>query len=99
MNGRISHERGQEMRAAIERKRQSFLEAQIGLSLSAVTLAEAEGGGRAALATNYLKLLLPETDVSPGTLLDVRVGRVHGGTLYGYPVQVPPPAPPAERAA
>jgi threonylcarbamoyladenosine tRNA methylthiotransferase MtaB len=83
LNGRITRERGQEIRDMIQRKRQAFLETQIGLDLSAVTLAEKEEGARVALSTNYLKLLLPETDVAPNSLVNVKVGRAYGGVLYG----------------
>ncbi len=68
----------------IRRKRQAFLETQIGLDLSAVTLAEEEDGARVALSTNYLKLLLPESGVAPNSLINVKVGRTYGGVLYGY---------------
>ncbi len=98
LNGRIIHERGQEVRAAIARKRQAFLEAQVGLNLSAVTLIEKDDGGGAALATNYVKLLLPRTDIPPSTLVEVKVGRIHAGDLYGYPAPALPPCPPVERA-
>jgi threonylcarbamoyladenosine tRNA methylthiotransferase MtaB len=84
LNGRIVHERGQQMRALIARKRQTFLESQIGQTLSVVTLDQAEDGAREALSTNYLKVLLPQSDVAPNTILDVTIGRVHGGQLYGY---------------
>lgn len=68
----------------IKRKRVAFLETQIGLELSAVTLAEEEDGARVALSTNYLKLLLPEAGVAPNSLVNVKVGRAYGGVLYGY---------------
>ena len=84
LNGRIIHERGQEVRDMIKRKRVAFLETQIGLELSAVTLAEEEDGARVALSTNYLKLLLPEAGVAPNSIVNVKVGRAYGGVLYGY---------------
>jgi threonylcarbamoyladenosine tRNA methylthiotransferase MtaB len=84
LNGRIIHERGQEMRALIAEKRRAFLEAQVGRTLSVVALDQEEGGAREALSTNYLKVVLPESEVASNTLLDVSIGRVHDGLLYGY---------------
>ncbi|MBI4164283.1 MAG: tRNA (N(6)-L-threonylcarbamoyladenosine(37)-C(2))-methylthiotransferase MtaB [Acidobacteria bacterium] len=89
LNGRIIHERGQEIRNVATRKRQEFMESQIGLELSAVTLADRERGAPVALTTNYLKLLLPESGVTSNVLVNVKIGRVHGGALYGY-VGAPP---------
>ena len=84
LNGRILHERGREMRAVMEKKRQSFLEAQVGREISAVTLDAEEQGARLALTTNYLKVLLPCSAARPNALLDVQVGRMEGGALWGY---------------
>ena len=85
LNGRIIHERGQEVRALMAQKRQAYLQSQIGRTLSAVTLDEDEDGARVALSTNYLKLVLPGSDVPANTLLEARVGRVYGGLVYAYP--------------
>lgn len=85
LNGRIARERGRELRALIELKRRRFLDAQVGMNLSALTLDETEEGARLALSSNYLKIVLPGSDVAPNTLLDVRVGRVHNNLLCGYP--------------
>jgi len=85
VNGRVARERGQEIRAIVQGKRQAFLAAQIGCSLSAVTLDESAGGKRVALTSNYLKALLPGSHLPPNTLLDIRVGRVHDGLLCAYP--------------
>lgn len=85
VNGRVARERGQEIRSLVETKRRAFLLAQVGRTLSALTLDEVSEGGRVALSSNYLKLALPGSDVAPNTLLEVRVGRVAGGMLYGYP--------------
>lgn len=81
LNGRIIHERGQEVRALMAQKRQAYLQSQIGRTLSAVTLDEDEDGARVALSTNYLKLVLPGSDVPANTLLEARVGRVHGKSV------------------
>ncbi len=85
VNGRVAHQRAQEIRSVVNAKRQQFLEAQVGGALSALTLDEAEDGARVALSSNYLKIVLPESNVPPNTLLNVRVGRAHEGLLYGYP--------------
>jgi threonylcarbamoyladenosine tRNA methylthiotransferase MtaB len=84
LNGRAIHERSAEMRALIARKRRAFLDAQIGHTLSALTLDEVHEGDRVALSSNYLKVVLPGVEVTANRLLDTRIGRVHGGLLYGY---------------
>jgi threonylcarbamoyladenosine tRNA methylthiotransferase MtaB len=84
LNGRVIHERGAEMRARIARKRRAFLDAQLGRTLSALTLDEVQEGDRVALSSNYLKVVLPGAEVGANRLLDVRIGRVHEGLLYGY---------------
>jgi threonylcarbamoyladenosine tRNA methylthiotransferase MtaB len=85
VNGRVAHERAQEIRALLARKRQTFLQAQVGCKLSAVTLDESETGDRLALSSNYLKIVLPGSNLPPNTLLDIQVGRVHEGLLFGFP--------------
>ena len=84
LNGRVIHERGAQMRALIASKRKAFLQAQIGRTLSALTLDEAEEGDRVALSSNYLKVVLPGVEIAPNCLLDTRIGREHEGLLYGY---------------
>ena len=95
VDGRVSRERGQEIRGVIGEKRQRFLDAQVGRALSVLTLDEvgdpgqppergAEAGGR-ALSSNYLEVALPGSDLPPNTLVDVRVARAAPGLLYGYP--------------
>ena len=84
VNGRVARERSQEIRAVIDAKRQSFLAAQVGQSLPALTLDEVEDGARIALTTNYLKIALPAMDVPPNRLVDVQVGRAVSGKLIGY---------------
>jgi threonylcarbamoyladenosine tRNA methylthiotransferase MtaB len=84
VNGRVARERSQEIRAVITAKRQAFLEAQVGQSLPALTLDEAEEGARVALTTNYLKVALPGLEVPPNRLVDVSIGRVTSGRLFGY---------------
>jgi threonylcarbamoyladenosine tRNA methylthiotransferase MtaB len=84
VNGRVAHERAQEIRALLARKRQTFLEAQVRCKLSALTLDEFEAGERVALSSNYLKIVLPGSNLPPNTLLDVQVGRIHEGLLFGF---------------
>jgi threonylcarbamoyladenosine tRNA methylthiotransferase MtaB len=85
LNGRVARERAQEIRALLAPKRQTFLQAQIGRKLSAVILDDSESGERVALSSNYLKIVLPGSNLPPNTLLDIYVGRVHGGLLFGFP--------------
>ena len=85
VNGRVARERAQEIRSLLFPKRQTFLQAQVGRKLSAVTLDVFEANERATLSSNYLKIVLPGSDLPPNTLLDVQVGRVHEGLLYGFP--------------
>jgi threonylcarbamoyladenosine tRNA methylthiotransferase MtaB len=90
VNGRVARVRAQEIRSLLARKRQTFLQAQIGCKLSAVTLDESETGDRVALSSNYLKIVLPGTNLPPNTLLDIEVGRVHEGLLFGFPAPQSP---------
>jgi len=83
VNGRIAHERGQEVRALVARKHQAFLNAQIGQTLSVVTLDQTRDSARIALSSNFLQVVLPGSEVSPNELLDIHVGRVADGFLYG----------------
>jgi threonylcarbamoyladenosine tRNA methylthiotransferase MtaB len=85
VNGRVARQRAQEIRALLARKRQTFLQAQIGRKLSAITLDESETCDRVALSSNYLKIVLPGSNLPPNTLLDIHVGRVHEGLLWGFP--------------
>jgi threonylcarbamoyladenosine tRNA methylthiotransferase MtaB len=83
-NGRVARSRSDEVRSVIRTKRQAFLAAQVGRTLSALTLDQAGEGRRVALSSNYLKVVLPGY-VAPNTLLNVRVGRACEGLLYGVP--------------
>ncbi len=85
VNGRVMRARSQEIRSLLAKKRQAFLEAQVGRSLSVLTLDKTHGGVRMALSSNYLKVVLPGHDLAPNALLDVRVAQACGGLLYGYP--------------
>jgi len=83
VDGRRIHERVRELKSLIAAKRSRFLQSQIGQKLSAVVLHKTEQGSPAALTTNYLQVTLPGATVRPNTLLEVEIGRVHGGTLVG----------------
>ena len=85
VNGRVARERAHEIRSLLTRKRHTFLQAQVGRKLSAVTLDESETSERVALSSNYLKIVLPGSNLPPNTLLDIQVGRVHEGLLFGFP--------------
>ena len=84
VNGRVARERSQEIRALISAKRQAYLAAQVGQTLPALTLDEVEEEARVALTTNYLKVALPGLEVPPNRLVDVAVGRLTSGKLFGY---------------
>jgi threonylcarbamoyladenosine tRNA methylthiotransferase MtaB len=87
VNGRVSHERATDLRMLIAQKRQTFLEGQIGRTVSALTLADKRGHGSSAITSNYLAVSLEGCALPPNALLDVEVGRVAGGSLHGYPVR------------
>jgi len=86
VNGRVARERSQEVRAVIDAKREAFLAAQVGRRTSALSLAGQEEGARVALTTNYLKVVLPGSEVPPNRMVDVQIGRVVSGELFGYVV-------------
>jgi threonylcarbamoyladenosine tRNA methylthiotransferase MtaB len=88
VNGRVAHERVRDLRVQIARKRRTFLEGQIGRTLSALTLADKAGDCTTAITSNYLSITLPIGVLSPNTLADVEVGRVADGALHGYPARV-----------
>ena len=85
VNGRVAHERGREIRHLIAAKRHAFHAAQIGRTLSALTLDETEDGAQVALTSNYLKVALPGSLLTRNTLLNVQVGRADGKLLYACP--------------
>jgi threonylcarbamoyladenosine tRNA methylthiotransferase MtaB len=85
VDGRRIHERVRELKSLIAAKHGRFLHEQLGRNLSAVVLHKVKGGGPTALSTNYLQISLPGSDVSPNTLVDVAIGRVHEGRLVGRP--------------
>ena len=84
LNGRVIRDRSREVRAVIAKKRRAFLDEQVGRSLPALALDAIRQGARLALSSNYLNVALPGAEIPPNTLLDVRIGRSHEGTLYGY---------------
>ncbi|HEX5413971.1 MAG TPA: tRNA (N(6)-L-threonylcarbamoyladenosine(37)-C(2))-methylthiotransferase MtaB [Terriglobia bacterium] len=83
VDGRRIHERVRELKSLIAAKRGQFIEDQIGQRLSAVVLHKTGDGSPTALTTNYLQVSLPGASISPNTLLDVEIGRVHEGALVG----------------
>ena len=87
VNGRLAHERAQEIRALLAGKRQTFLQSQVGGKLSALTLDECEAGERVALTSNYLRIVLPGSNLPGNALLDVQIGRIHQGLPFGFPVE------------
>jgi len=84
LNGRVIRDRSREVRAVIAKKRCAFLDEQVGRTLPALALDATRQGARLALSSNYLNVALPGAEIPPNTLLDVRIGRSHEGTLYGY---------------
>ena len=84
VNGRVARERSQEIRAVINAKRQAFLAAQVGRSVPALSLEGNDEGARVALTTNYLKVALPGWEVPPNRLVNVAIGRVTSGKLFGW---------------
>jgi threonylcarbamoyladenosine tRNA methylthiotransferase MtaB len=84
VSGRMARERSQEIRAVIDAKRQDFLARQLGRDLPALTLDQTEERARCALTTNYLKVALPGAEVPANRLVDVSIGRVTSGKLFGY---------------
>jgi threonylcarbamoyladenosine tRNA methylthiotransferase MtaB len=89
VNGRESRTRSQEIRAVIRAKRQGFLAAQVGRTLSALTLDETQESGRVALSSNYIKIVLPGSHIAPNRLLGVCIERAHDELLYGSPETSP----------
>ena len=99
VNGRVARERGAELRAIIARKRQTFLESQVGSTLSALTLADgvalpdanvtaaATPRSRTALTSNYLPVSVEAANLPPNLLINLQVGRVSGAVLYGFAVR------------
>ena len=85
VNRQLVRRRSEEIRAVIRAKRQAFLAAQVGRTLSALTLDETEQGGRVALSSNYLKIVLPAPALAPNALFNVRIERADEGLLYGRP--------------
>ena len=85
VDGRVAHERAQEIRAVIAAKRGAFLATQVGHDLPALTLDETEAGARVALTTNYLKIFLPNPAIPSNRLMSVHVDRVGSGQLFGHP--------------
>ena len=88
VNGRVAHERVRDLRALVAKKRDAFLQAQIGRTLSALTLADKDDTSTRAITSNYLPVTLPIGVLPPNTLADVEVGRVADGVLHAYPARL-----------
>ena len=87
VNGRVAHERARELRGLIAKKRQAFLEAQIGRTLSVLTLADQTGLASTAITSNYLPVSLENSTLPANRLVEVEIARVAGGSLHGYPAR------------
>jgi threonylcarbamoyladenosine tRNA methylthiotransferase MtaB len=84
VNSSVIHRRAEEIRQLLAAKHRSFLEGQVGQTLSVLTLDRAESAGCLALSSNYLKVLLPEACLEPNVLCDVTIGGIRAGLLYGH---------------
>jgi len=85
VGGRVKRERARDLQSLISQKRQVFLSAQIGRTLSVLTLDGGSATDRTALSSNYLKVTLPSPSPPPNVLVDIEVARVCDGMLYGFP--------------
>ncbi|MGH9358023.1 MAG: tRNA (N(6)-L-threonylcarbamoyladenosine(37)-C(2))-methylthiotransferase MtaB [Candidatus Acidiferrales bacterium] len=81
IEGRIAHERASEIHGLIARKREQFLGAQIGRTLSAVTLGKSPRSRPEALSSNYLSCWLPGCDLPPNCMVNIRAQEMIGGGL------------------
>ena len=86
LNGRISRERSREIRTTMAAKRAAFMKAQVGGTLSVVTLEENSGGTRFAVSSNFLKVALPGAGLAPNRLLDVGITGYRDNLLSGTTV-------------
>jgi threonylcarbamoyladenosine tRNA methylthiotransferase MtaB len=84
----VAQRRSREIRQVVAKKREAFLAAQIGRTLSVVTLDDFTAEARLALSSNYLQVALPESAIAPRALTEVRIARSSGGILYGYPLRL-----------
>ncbi|MGH9327395.1 MAG: tRNA (N(6)-L-threonylcarbamoyladenosine(37)-C(2))-methylthiotransferase MtaB [Terriglobia bacterium] len=83
LNGRIAHERGAALRAIVAEKRRSFLAAQVGRLVTALTLNEPRAGESVAMTSNYLNVVLPGAPMGSNQLIPIRVRCVDKDQLYG----------------
>jgi threonylcarbamoyladenosine tRNA methylthiotransferase MtaB len=88
VNGRVSRQRGLEIRGIVAQKRRALLAAQVGREVSALTLDDTAEDARIALTSQYLKVALPNCQVPANRLLDVRVARADDNMLYGSPSEL-----------
>jgi threonylcarbamoyladenosine tRNA methylthiotransferase MtaB len=73
VNGRVASERGKDMRSLIRRKREWFLESQVGRDVSVLTLNEPNAPLCVGLSSNYLKVALSGSEVRPNVLATLHV--------------------------
>jgi threonylcarbamoyladenosine tRNA methylthiotransferase MtaB len=83
VNGRVARERSQEIRDIISAKRRVFLATQVGLRTPSLALAHRDENAPVVLTTNYLNVVLPGSEVRPNRMVDVHIGRVDSGKLFG----------------
>ncbi len=81
VNGRVAWERSREIRGLSARKHRQFLEAQLGQTLSVLTLDDDREGARIALSSNYLKVLLPHVELAANRIVDAHIVSVRGDYL------------------
>lgn len=81
----LARERAADLRQRIARKRREFLLCQIGRVLSALTLAGSREEECQAISSNYLNIHMPGVSLSPNQFVDVRIERMDGDCLVGYP--------------
>jgi threonylcarbamoyladenosine tRNA methylthiotransferase MtaB len=79
MDGRRIHDRCRDLQALGKTKQEAFQAAQLGRTLSVLTLHETEGDTRKALSNNYLKVNLVGDRVPPNVILEARVVRIENG--------------------
>ena len=86
-------ERARALRALATEKQRAFLQAQVGRSLKVLPLKRIRPDGRReALAENYLKVVLADSNPAPNQLLLAQVFAVEGDRLLARPVAARPAA-------
>ncbi len=78
----LAHRRAAEIRDLMAQKREQFLTAQIGRTISALTLGKPPSSATKALSSNYLNCWLPGCDLPPNRIISIRAREVNGGELH-----------------